>query len=63
MYPSMFTSLIINPNQMTTLHCKHCLSPIGAVIEYESGDWVILCFNCGVENILLLRLQSVGWKE
>lgn len=42
---------------LTLLQCKHCqVSTFIKQVEFDRGDWIAACFNCGAQNILAFTL-------
>lgn len=42
---------------LTLLQCKHCqVSTFIKQVEFDHGDWIAICSDCGAQNILAVTI-------
>ena len=56
-------SLPPHRERLTEYLCRHCESPLSTDPECEDGEWFLRCLVCGAKNVIVVRLQIIGWKR
>ena len=44
------------------MSCRNCGARLRSAPEYEKGAWFIRCLVCGVQNLVSVTLEIVGWR-
>ena len=56
-------SLPSHDERVTQYLCRHCECPVTTDPECEDGNWFLRCLVCGAKNVIVVRLQIIGWKR